>query len=133
MLDEGEAKDLSANERTAVRGCQLEDGWAEWDANLERDAASGKVEQLFGQSRQDKHQHWCNIFNELPMDVQEAALQSYELLKADPYNPSLRFRRVGAYWSVRAGPGYRALATEVEGEFIWSWIGSHADYKRILG
>ena len=74
-----------------------------------------------------------HLFNALPSEVRELARQNYELLKADPYHPSLHFKRVGGYWSVRVGRGYRALATEVEGGFLWGWIGSHAEYDRIIG
>jgi len=33
---------------------------------------------------------------------------------------------------VRVGLRYRALAVEVEGGLLWFWIGSHADYDRLL-
>ena len=72
------------------------------------------------------------LFDDLPQEIQELARQNYELLKADPYHPSLHFKRVGAYWSVRVGRRYRALAVEVEDGFLWGWIGSHAEYDRIL-
>jgi len=32
----------------------------------------------------------------------------------------------------RAGSGYRALATFVDGAFVWFWIGSHDEYERLL-
>lgn len=73
------------------------------------------------------------LFNELPVEVQDLARANYELLKNDPYHPSLRFKRIGDYWSVRVGRSYRALATEVEDGLLWGWIGSHAEYDRILG
>ena len=73
------------------------------------------------------------LFNALPTEIQELARQNFELLKSDPHHPSLRFKKVGDYWSVRVGRGYRALATEVEGGFLWGWIGSHAEYDRIIG
>jgi hypothetical protein len=34
---------------------------------------------------------------------------------------------------VRIGRSYRALATEVDEGLLWFWIGSHADYDRIVG
>jgi hypothetical protein len=74
-----------------------------------------------------------HLFSALPTEIQELARQNYELLKSDPHHPSLRFKKVGDYWSVRVGRGYRALATEVEGGFLWGWIGSHAEYDRIIG
>jgi hypothetical protein len=36
-------------------------------------------------------------------------------------------------WSVRIGLRYRALAREVDGGYLWFWIGSHADYDRMIG
>ena len=39
----------------------------------------------------------------------------------------------GRFWSVRAGLRYRALAIEVEDGPLWFWIGSHADYDKIVG
>lgn len=73
------------------------------------------------------------LFHALPVEVQDLARANYELLKADPFHPSLRFKRVGDYWSVRIGRSYRALATEVEDGFLWGWIGSHAEYDHIVG
>ncbi len=72
------------------------------------------------------------LFNELPQEVQDLARANYELLKSDPRHPSLHFKKVGDYWSVRVGLKYRALATEVEGGLLWGWIGSHTEYDRII-
>ena len=47
------------------------------------------------------------FFNDLPEDVQALARKNYELLKADKNHPSLHFKKVGQYWSVRVGRGYR--------------------------
>ena len=39
---------------------------------------------------------------------------------------------MGIYWSARVGISYRALGKErVEG-IVWMWIGSHAEYDRLL-
>jgi hypothetical protein len=73
------------------------------------------------------------LFRELPQEIQDLARKNYELLKADPSHPSLHFKRVGDYWSVRVGRTYRALATEVDDGLLWGWIGSHAEYDRIIG
>ena len=72
------------------------------------------------------------MFHDLPQEVQGLARANYELLKSNPYHPSLHFKKVGDYWSVRVGRGYRALATETDDGFLWSWIGSHAEYDRII-
>ena len=67
-----------------------------------------------------------------PADVRAGADKSYALLKADPRHPSLHFKRVGSLWSVRIGERYRALAHEVEGGYHWFWIGTHADYDKLV-
>lgn len=71
------------------------------------------------------------MFDRLPEDIQDLARENYELLKANPRHPSLHFKKVGHYWSVRVSRSYRALATEVEDGLLWGWIGSHAEYDRI--
>ena len=72
------------------------------------------------------------MFYELLREVQDIARENYKLLKADPYHPSLHFKRIGDDWSVRVGRRYRALATEIENGLLWGWIGSHAEYDRII-
>jgi hypothetical protein len=59
--------------------------------------------------------------------------KNFALLKSDPRHRSLRLKKVGPYWSVRVGLRHRALATEVDGDLVWFWIGSHADYDSMLG
>ena len=72
-------------------------------------------------------------YDTLPKSVQRTADQCYELLKANPAHPSLHLKKVGKYWSVRAGQRYRALGVEVEQGILWFWIGTHTEYDRILG
>ncbi|AFW94211.1 MULTISPECIES: hypothetical protein [Nostocales] len=80
-------------------------------------------------------------YDELSPQVQETADQCYELLKADPFHPSLHFKKIGKkYWSVRAGLDYRALGVEVESGISWFWIpterfaiGTHAEYDKLIG
>lgn len=71
-------------------------------------------------------------FEQLPEPVQRVARRSFERLKEDPRHASLRFKKVGKFWSVRVGLSYRALAVEDGNDFIWVWIGSHANYDRIV-
>ena len=72
-------------------------------------------------------------FERLPESVQRVARRRFRLLKSDPRHPSLRFRKVGRFWSVRTGYSHRALAVEDGGDFIWIWIGSHDEYERMVG
>ncbi len=78
-----------------------------------------------------------DFYHELPADVQKLADKNYELLKADPYHPSLHFKKLTLrgreVWSVRVGGGYRALGREREASIIaWFWIGPHAEYDRLI-
>jgi hypothetical protein len=52
------------------------------------------------------------LFARLPEAIQRVARQNFELLKDNPSHPSLRFKKVGKLWSVRAGINHRALAVE---------------------
>ena len=69
----------------------------------------------------------------LPATVQELARENYDLLKANPYHPSLHFKRVGRFWSLRVGRSYRALAVDAQDNIVWFWIGTHAEYDRLVG
>lgn len=71
-------------------------------------------------------------YEKLPEAVQRVADKNYELLKENPKHPSLHFKKIGEYWSVRVGIRYRALAIESNGELIWFWIGSHAAYDKLI-
>lgn len=76
-------------------------------------------------------QFW-ELYERLPEPVQRLADKNYELLKADSYHPSLHFKKVNEFWSVRVGAHYRALGVEHEGGVLWFWIGSHAAYDDIV-
>ena len=75
-------------------------------------------------------------FQQLPDEIKELARKNYKLWKTDPYYPSLSFKRISAaepVYSVRIGLGWRALGLLEDGEMTWFWIGSHADYDKLLG
>ncbi len=72
-------------------------------------------------------------YRRLPADVRELADKNFKLLKANPRHPSLQFKKIGEYRSVRVGLRYRALAVESPEGLVWFWIGSHSDYDRLLG
>lgn len=71
-------------------------------------------------------------FEKLPEPVQKVSQQNFQLLKIDPWHPSLHFKKVGKLWSVRADISHRALAVEDGEDFIWSWIGTHDEYERMI-
>lgn len=75
---------------------------------------------------------WSRL-ERLPESAQIVASRNFQRLKEDPRHPSLRFKKIGRYWSVRVGRSYRALAEEDGDDFIWVWIGDHDEYLRVLG
>ena len=74
-------------------------------------------------------------FAALPREIQEQARRAYALWRSDPAHPSLQFKQVHAnraIFSARIGLHWRSVALRREDGFVWFWIGSHADYDRLL-
>jgi hypothetical protein len=74
-------------------------------------------------------------FKRLPASIKKQSRKAYELWQNDPQHPSLDFKRVGkksAVYSVRVAIGWRALGLKQYDEILWFWIGSHANYDRLL-
>ena len=75
--------------------------------------------------------YW-SAFESLPSAVRNIAKKNFELLKSNPRHPSLHLKKIGRYWSVRVGIRHRALAVEIDEGILWFWIGSHAEYDRLI-
>ncbi len=73
-----------------------------------------------------------HCYRGLPVSVRDLADKNFALLKNDSKHPSLHFKKIGRFRSVRVGLYHRALAVEDEGSLVWFWIGSHADYDRLI-
>lgn len=71
-------------------------------------------------------------YRQLPDDIQKLADRSYELLKNDPFHPSLHFKKIGRFWSSRISLHYRALAVEDGDNMVWFWVGHHSEYDRLI-
>jgi len=71
-------------------------------------------------------------YRELPEQVQHLADKCYERLRQNPRHPSLHLKRTGRFWSVRIGLRHRALGVEDDDTVAWFWIGTHAQYDRLL-
>ncbi len=74
-------------------------------------------------------------FSALPPHVQRQARRAYRQFVADPAHPSLQFKQVHPsrpIYSARVSLGYRALGVREGDDLIWFWIGSHADYDRLI-
>ena len=75
------------------------------------------------------------LFRALPQDIQALAVKNYRLWRLNPNHPSLRFRRLQGHaerFSIRIGDHYRALATRKGETTTWVWVGTHAEYDRLI-
>ncbi len=71
-------------------------------------------------------------YRQIPANIRVLADKNFELLKDNPWHPSLHLKKIDIFWSVRIGLRYRALAKDrVEG-LAWFWIGSHDRYEQLL-
>ncbi len=71
-------------------------------------------------------------YSNLPASIRQLADANFELLKLNPRHPSLHFKQVGNFWSVRIGLSFRALGVSVPDGIVWFWIGNHSDYDRLI-
>lgn len=74
-------------------------------------------------------------YADLPQEIRKQARDTYRLFLGNPYHPSLRFKQIHSgrpIYSVRIGLGYRALGVREGEEIIRFWIGSHADYDKLI-
>ena len=74
-------------------------------------------------------------FADLPADVQKQARQAYRLFIENPHHPSLRFKSIHPtrpIYSARICLNYRAIGIREGDDMIWYWIGSHAEYDKLI-
>jgi mRNA-degrading endonuclease RelE of RelBE toxin-antitoxin system len=71
-------------------------------------------------------------FKKIPQHTQTLARDQFQRMKENLKHPSLHLKKVGRFWSVRVGLQYRALAVEREETLVWFWIGTHAEYDRLI-
>jgi hypothetical protein len=88
--------------------------------------------------RSSRTKNFQKLFVKLPQRIKETAKKNYELWRKNPFHSSLEFKEVKPkenIWSVRVGIGWRALGVmkAEEKKIVWFWIGSHAEYDKILG
>lgn len=72
-------------------------------------------------------------YRALPAEVQQLADRCFALMKDDPRHPSIHLKHVGEFWSARVGLHYRAIGVDDGGGISWFWIGSHAEYDKLIG
>ncbi len=74
-------------------------------------------------------------FKALPKQIQKQTRETYKLFKKDPFYPSINFKQVHPVkpiFSARINIEYRALGVRDGEDIVWFWIGSHADYDKLL-
>jgi len=71
-------------------------------------------------------------YEKLPQEIQKLADKNFNILKINPSYPSLQFKKVGKVGSARVGSNYRAIATPIDGGYLWVWLGTHTEYDKLL-
>jgi hypothetical protein len=75
------------------------------------------------------------LYRALPSEVRERARAAYALFEQDLSHPGLRFKRIGLrepMYSARIGLHYRVVGLLDGDTVVWWWIGSHADYDKLI-
>jgi hypothetical protein len=76
-----------------------------------------------------------DALKQLPKEIRQSAQEAYRLWQQDPQHPSLHFKRIHStkpVYSVRVGLGWRAVGLRRGDNMVWYWIGSHADYEKLI-
>ena len=71
-------------------------------------------------------------YRRLPAEVRQRADRAFALLLINPAHPSLAFKKVGSFRSVRIGLKHRALGVADGEDTIWVWVGTHGEYDRLV-
>ena len=75
------------------------------------------------------------LFRVLPAAVQTQARRAYRRWRDNPAHPGLMFKKLtgtDSIYSVRVSLGWRVVGL-LEGDTVtWFWIGSHAEYDRLV-
>lgn len=73
-------------------------------------------------------------YRELPPEIKELARKAYGLFRDNPRHSSLQFKKVheDSIYSARVTLGYGTLGLLEDEEVTWFWIGTHAEYDRLL-
>ena len=75
------------------------------------------------------------LLSDLPQHVQKQAFEAYRTWARDPWHASLQFKQIHAtqpIFSARIGLDWRAVCVRNGETALWYFIGSHADYDRLI-
>ncbi len=79
---------------------------------------------------------FLKAYRKLPQPIRDQARKAYRLFRDNPNHPSLNFKKIHPtepYYSARISRGYRTIGILDDNTIIWFWIGSHADYDKLIG
>jgi len=74
-------------------------------------------------------------YTKLPASIKKQAKEAYRLFQKDPYHANLHFKRIHSnrpIFSIRITRDYRTIGVQQNNEIIWFWIGSHAEYDKLI-
>ena len=80
-------------------------------------------------------ERFWKAYQNLPPHIQRKARETYQLWQQNPYHPSLQFKQIHPtkpIYSVRVGIGWRTMGIKSNDTMVWFWIGSHAEYDRLI-
>lgn len=73
------------------------------------------------------------LLAQLPNEIQAQSRKAYKLFQQNPRHPSLHFKKlVGRIYSARVSFKYRTVGILDNNEIVWFWIGSHAEYDKLV-
>ena len=83
-----------------------------------------------------KTKRFQKLLDDLPPEVQQQARAAFKLFQENPQHPSLSFSPVPTAgkdaWSANVGPHYRVIGFLTGNTILWTWIGSHEAYNRVV-
>ena len=74
-------------------------------------------------------------YDSLPTHVKDLTRKAYKKWKENPNHPSLQYKQVHSVqtiYSARVNLSYRTLGLKQGNTMIWFWIGSHAEYDKLI-
>jgi Txe/YoeB family toxin of Txe-Axe toxin-antitoxin module len=74
-------------------------------------------------------------FEALPPDIQRLVRKNYGIWSQDPFHNGLEFKKLWnhkPFWSARCGIDHRVVGYMKDGAIYWFFVGTHADYDRLL-
>ena len=80
---------------------------------------------------------YFKLLHELPEAIQRQAEIAFERFVEDPQHPGLQFKKIRGHknlYSARVDLNYRVMGNKTGTDtIVWFWIGTHAEYERLLG